>query len=70
MTVQKLIKELQKMPPRARVVVAGYEEGYDDVDSVEPLRLNLNVGAADWAGDHSAADEENGLPAVSAVVIL
>jgi len=31
MTANELIAELQKHPPETRVVVSGYEEGFDDI---------------------------------------
>lgn len=40
MTVSELITALQTYPPDARVVVLGYEEGYDDVTLVKRLPLN------------------------------
>jgi hypothetical protein len=32
MNVQQLIEELQKHPPEMRVIVAGYEGVYNDLD--------------------------------------
>lgn len=34
MTVEKLIQELQKHPLTTKVVVNGYEGGFDEVDSL------------------------------------
>jgi hypothetical protein len=43
MNVQQLIEELQKHPPEMRVIVAGYEGGYNDLDSPEQKSIRLNV---------------------------
>ena len=39
MTVNELIAELQKLPPETRVVVSGYEDGYDDISR---LRIHFH----------------------------
>jgi len=37
MTVNELIAELRKHPPETRVVVSGYEEGFDDISRLWPI---------------------------------
>ncbi|HSW62286.1 MAG TPA: hypothetical protein VLH56_03060 [Dissulfurispiraceae bacterium] len=37
MTVSELITALQTYPPDARVVVLGYETGYDDITRVKEI---------------------------------
>jgi hypothetical protein len=39
MTVNELIAELQKYPRETRVVVSGYEDGYDDISRIIPTSL-------------------------------
>lgn len=39
MTVGELITALQGYPPDARVVVMGYEEGYDDITLVKKIAI-------------------------------
>ena len=54
MTVQELIRILSTYPADLRVVVNGYEEGFDDV-SPEPIavvKVQLNRGTKDWQGRH------------------
>jgi hypothetical protein len=45
MVVSKLIAILREMPQDALVVVRGYEDGYDDVENVRILQLELNPAA-------------------------
>ena len=45
MTVNDLIIKLREMPEDMPVVVRGYEGGYDDINGVKMLKLNLNPNA-------------------------
>jgi hypothetical protein len=54
-TAKELIKELEKLPGDRRVLVDGYEEGYD------PLRINTRqvsriTSDAWWAGEWGLDD--------------
>ena len=48
MKVKELIKKLQKMDPNARVLVEGYEMGYDDASSPEEIVVRETKGS--WYG--------------------
>lgn len=63
MTVQELIQALAKYPEDARVVVQGYEDGYDTVSSVRSLSIHPNPNQA-WYYGRFLADAEDGEPAV------
>ena len=54
MTVSELIAVLQTHPGDLRVVVNGYEEGYDDLSpgQISVRRIALNTGVEDWEGRH------------------
>lgn len=39
MKVKELIEILQKLDPERIVLVKGYEAGYNDIDSVEPITV-------------------------------
>ncbi len=55
MTVSDLIEVLQKHSPTMRVVVNGYEDGYDDVkpDLISVRRIQLQTGSKGWEGEHN-----------------
>ena len=57
MTVGELIELLEAHPPGLRVVVNGYEGGYDDItpDLILPLRLALDIHDREYMGDHEDA---------------
>ena len=54
MTIGELIQILESYPPDLRVVVNGYEEGYDDLspEQICVARILLNTGAHSWQGCH------------------
>lgn len=54
MTVGELRELLGTYPDDLRVVVNGYEQGYDDVSpgQISVVRLALDVGVEDWEGPH------------------
>lgn len=59
MTVSELVSLLQSMPPGARVIVQGYEGGFDDVKGVAAAPIIVNggyriVGGNEgWGGPYS-----------------
>ena len=54
MTVAELVQLLVNYPPDLRVVVNGYEEGYDDLspEQMSLVKIALNTGRRDWEGRH------------------
>ena len=54
MTISELIRLLESYPPDMRVVVNGYEEGYDDLspEQISIVQIHLNSGIHSWQGEH------------------
>ncbi len=54
MTIGELIALLESYPSDMRVVVNGYEGGYDDLSpqQIAAERITLNTGVHDWVGRH------------------
>ena len=54
MNVKELIEVLGEYPEEMRVVVQGYEDGYDDVakSSLKQIHVKLGAGKERWEGDH------------------
>ena len=55
MTVKALVELLGKYPDDLRVVVNGYEDGYDDLslERISVIKIQLDTGTHDWEGQHS-----------------
>ncbi len=74
MTVDELIQLLWDYPPNLRVMVQGYEEGYDDmeVDCVVAGDASLNVNSAWYCGRHEqglAGNNEKGRETAQALFL-
>ena len=61
MTVKALKEILNQYPEDLRVVVNGYEDGYDDVarQRISVNKIQLNTKTKDWEGQHSDFDTYN-----------
>ncbi len=59
MTAHELIRLLENHPADMRVVVNGYEAGYDDLSpqQISVRSIRLNTGKADWEGCHGDVDD-------------
>ncbi len=68
MIVAELIRELADHPADLRVVVNGYEDGYDDLSpgQISRIRIALNTGKHEWEGRHG--DSDGGAPENAEVV--
>lgn len=56
MTVAELMERLKEFDPNLPVVVAGYEEGYNDLSSVAPVRMIPEADTRWYCGAHADAD--------------
>jgi len=58
MTVQELVRLLATYPSDVRVVVNGYEDGYDDLSpkQLSVVKISLNTGKRNWEGMHGEAE--------------
>jgi hypothetical protein len=56
MNVGQLIEQLKNYPQDLRVVVNGYEGGYNDVDIFENLKIVLNYHEEWYYGKHEDAE--------------
>lgn len=72
MTVSQLIEALKSYPQDLRVVVSGYEGGYNDVDNFQNVNIVLNYNTAWYYGKHEDAEsvhddntKKNAVPALS-----
>lgn len=52
MTIQQLTTLLSQYPPDTRVVVAGYEGGFNDITIHKIIHLELDANKEWWNGQH------------------
>ena len=56
MTVEELINALQQFDPKLRVIMRGYEGGYNDANYAELQKVALDVHTAWYLGKHEDTD--------------
>ncbi len=68
MTTEELIQLLERYTPDTRVMVNGYETGFDDVSAerISVGKVKLNVGTEWWEGKHEDAlsDDDKAIDAL------
>lgn len=75
MNIRELIETLSQFDPETRVVVAGYENGFNDITQIQPCEIRLNVHQDWFYGSHGKADDAQvqqllpDAPVVAAVVL-
>ena len=71
MTVGELTRLLQRHPRDLRVVVDGYEDGYDDLspEQLSVVSITLNTGKHRWEGRHGDPDGRNDAQVAEALVL-
>jgi hypothetical protein len=52
MTAQELIQHLQTLPPQTKIVVRGYEDGYNDILKLKEVKIKPNPKAYTWDGEY------------------
>ena len=59
MTVGQLVQLLQNYPQDIRVMVDGYEEGWDDLEEhlISARQVRLDAGEEWWEGMHRDAED-------------
>lgn len=68
-TVGALIAALQNYPPDARVVVLGYEEGYDDISLIKQVAIEPMENPMWCKGRYDDAPPEQAATAEKAVLL-
>lgn len=58
MTVEELIEALGKYPSDTRVVVQGYEEGFDDVSALHSIQVEEHQDPKWYYGKYDKSSEE------------
>lgn len=69
MTVSELISALQAYPPDARVVVLGYESGYDDITKVKDIAIVPEEKPVWYKGRYDDAPPEAAAQAERVVLV-
>lgn len=64
MTAKELIIELQKLAPNTKVVIRGYEDGYNDILELNPVKIK-EVHESNWYdGEYEASTDRDAVDAI------
>ena len=64
MTIQELIEKLKTFPPDIKVVVRGYEDGYNDISDIREVAIKLNASEYWWDGQHGDTKDVDAIRAI------
>lgn len=64
MTAQQLIQQLQQLPPNTKIVVRGYEEGYNDILQLQEVKIKPNPNAHWFDGEYEDSTDADAITAV------
>lgn len=60
MTAKKLIQKLQKLQPDTKIVIRGYEDGYNDIQKLIERKLTEHPNQkADYYGEYADTEKED-----------
>ncbi len=65
MTTLQLIQLLQSFPPSTKVVVRGYENGYNDILKLIEIKIKPNAESAWYNGEYEESKEADAIYAVN-----
>jgi hypothetical protein len=64
MKAKELIRLLEKLPPDMKIVVRGYEEGYNDIIELKPLQLKHKQDAEWYYGEYLKSEDPDSIEAI------
>ena len=64
MTALELITLLQSQPPDIRVVIRGYEDGYNDIAQIVPVNISKANNKKWYYGEYFKTNSENKIGAI------
>jgi hypothetical protein len=64
MTASELIKLLQEFPPDTKIVVRGYEDGYNDILKLRQVKIKYNPDASWYYGEYSDSEKADAIFAI------
>ena len=65
MTVAELIQQLQTLPPETKVVIRGYEDGYNDILQLKKVKIKPKVDAHWYDGEFDDSTDADAIDAAN-----
>ena len=64
MTVKELIKHLETLPPDIKVVIRGYENGYNDIIEIRPIKIKVKPDSKWYDGFYDKSTDSDAINAI------
>jgi hypothetical protein len=64
MNAKKLIELLQNLPPEQKVVIRGYEDGFNDIKELRGVRLVHQANSPWYYGEYMLSNEPGAIEAI------
>ncbi|MEI8366623.1 MAG: hypothetical protein WCF65_09440 [Parachlamydiaceae bacterium] len=64
MTAQELIIHLKTLPPETKVVVRGYEDGYNDILKIRTVKIKHNENSRWYDGEYDNSEDSDAINAL------
>ena len=64
MTAKELIVKLQQLEPDTKIVVRGYEDGYNDVIKLKEVKIKIAKNAAWYYGEYEDSSDTDAIEAI------
>ncbi len=64
MTASELIRKLNELPPEIKIVIRGYENGYNDIIEMKNRKITNNKESNWWDGEYIESNETDAIPVV------
>ncbi len=64
MTAKELINQLQQLPPDTKILIRGYEDGYNDIRELKPRRVKPNPVAEWYYGEFADSGDKDAIDAI------
>ena len=65
MTAQQLIQLLQNLPPTTKIVVRGYEDGYNDILKLIEVKIKINIESDWYNGEYEESRDADAINAIN-----
>jgi hypothetical protein len=65
MTASELINELQKLSPETKIVVRGYEDGYNDILQLKLVKIKRKSDSNWYEGEYEDSTDEDAVTAIN-----
>ena len=64
MTAQELIQQLQTVAPETKIVVRGYEDGYNDILQLNAVKIKPKADAHWYDGEYEQSTDTDAIDAI------